>query len=80
MLSTYTVFIVAVRGDKNVHYIESLDVGTGSCDHNEVTELSQVNCLVYRCNNTYSMHVYKLLVSFITVEIFVKCASDLLCW
>jgi hypothetical protein len=26
------------------------------------------------------MHVYKLFVSFIAFDIFVKCASDLLCW
>ena len=70
----------AVSGDKNTHYIESITVGTGSCVHIEVTEPFHVNCEAYRCNNTYSMHFYKLLVSFIEVEMFVKCASDLLCW
>jgi hypothetical protein len=70
----------AVSGDKNIHYIESITVGTGSCDHIEVTGPLHVNCEAYRCNNTYSKHCYKLLVSFIAVEMFVKCASDLLCW
>ena len=74
------VHLLAVSGDKNLHCIESNTIETGSCDHNEVTEPSLANYQVYRCNNTFSMHVYKLLVSFIAVEMFMKCTSDLLCW
>jgi thioester reductase-like protein len=58
----------ALSGDKNVHYIESITVGTGSRDRNDVTETSHVNCQVCRCNSVYSVHVYRLLFGFLQLK------------
>jgi hypothetical protein len=58
----------ASSGDKNVHYIESITVETGSRDRSEVTESSHVNCQVYRCNNAYSVHVYELLFGLLQLK------------